>query len=149
MFPGSVVAFPAGPTTADGALGAAQTTVPSVLSSYSTTEFPSTFTSCNSPFQIEPRSNQPDSDKTARAQHCRSATLFDEYECDSVSCALCYFEWTMAEEWSQSQCACPCIQITLKITYVYLFVLKKCEFCACLPSGIAGSAISRVAHTRA
>ena len=50
--------------------------------------------------------------------------LFDEYECESVSCALCYFEWAMAEEWSQLQFACPCIQITLKIKYVYLIEFK-------------------------
>ncbi len=42
---------------------------------------------------------------------------FDEYECEPVSCALCSFEWTVAEEWSQLQCTCPCIQITLKITH--------------------------------
>ncbi len=42
---------------------------------------------------------------------------FDEYECEPMSCALCSFEWTTTEEWSQLQCTCPCIQITLKITH--------------------------------
>ena len=30
----------------------------------------------------------------------------------------------MAEEWSQLQCSCPRIQITLKITHVYLILFK-------------------------
>ena len=54
--------------------------------------------------------------------------MFDEYECESVSCALYHFEWTMAEEWSQLQCACSCIQITLKITNVYLIVFKTVNY---------------------
>ena len=70
--------------------------------------------------------------------------MFDEYECELVSCTLCSIEWTMAEEWSQLQCACPCIQITLKITHVYLIVLKTVIFCTFFPSDIEGSAISRV-----
>ena len=41
--------------------------------------------------------------------------------------ARCAFEWTMTEEWSQLQCACPCIQITLKITHVYLIVFKTAD----------------------
>ena len=46
-------------------------------------------------------------------------------KCEPVSCALCFFfEWTMAEEWSQLQCSCPRIQITLKITHVYLILFK-------------------------
>ena len=56
--------------------------------------------------------------------HCCAVFLFDEYDCESVSCALCYVHWTMSEEWSQLQCACPWIQITLKITYMYLIVFK-------------------------
>ena len=48
MFPGSVGASLAGPTTA------AQTSVPSVLASYDTTEFSSTLTGRNSPFQSKP-----------------------------------------------------------------------------------------------
>ena len=38
------------------------------------------------------------------------------------------FEWTMAEGWSQLQCACPCIQITIKITHVYLIVPKTVNY---------------------
>ena len=37
-------------------------------------------------------------------------------------CALLSGQWL--KEWSQLQCACPRIQITLKITHVYLIVIK-------------------------
>ena len=50
--------------------------------------------------------------------------MFDESEWEPVSCASCFYEWSMAEEWSQLQYPCPYIQITLKITYVYLIVFK-------------------------
>ena len=46
-----------------------------------------------------------------------------------MSSALCSIERTVAEEWSQLQCACPCIQITHKVTHVYLIVFKNCKFC--------------------
>ena len=81
VFPGSVVASLADPTAADRAVGAAQTSVSSVLSLYGTTEFPSSLKGRNSQSQSKPGPNPLDSDKTAGVQHCRSASMFDEYEC--------------------------------------------------------------------
>ena len=69
----------------------------------------------------------------------KNPKMFDDYECESVSCALCYFEWKMAEEWSQLQCASPCIQITFKITCVYLIVLKTVN--SVHASGVASQAL--------
>ena len=70
VFPGSVVASFADPTAADRAVGAAQTSVPSVLSSSGATGFPTTLTDHNSPIP-----EQTTIEPTRQRQNRKSSTL--------------------------------------------------------------------------